>query len=198
MSSKSSTVAVLALGSFLASLSMADASEVYTYTGNFFTTSVASPGANAAIFAGQDVSGEFTLGAALGANFNGVITPTQFSFSGGPFTLTNLNSTNDSFDIQTSNTGAIIDWTILASISNAYANITVATSSSGDLTSSLGPTTFISASNGFAPGTWSASDPPSATPLPAALPLFAGGLGALAMLGWRRKRRAAEVRRQHG
>ena len=28
-------------------------------------------------------------------------------------------------------------------------------------------------------------------PLPAALPLFATGLGALGLLGWRRKRRAA-------
>jgi len=27
------------------------------------------------------------------------------------------------------------------------------------------------------------------TPLPAALPLFAGGLGALGLLGWRRKRK---------
>jgi hypothetical protein len=31
--------------------------------------------------------------------------------------------------------------------------------------------------------------PPSGTPLPAALPLFATGLGALGLLGWRRKRR---------
>ena len=30
-----------------------------------------------------------------------------------------------------------------------------------------------------------------ATPLPGALPLFAGGLGALGLLGWRRKRKAA-------
>ena len=29
------------------------------------------------------------------------------------------------------------------------------------------------------------------TPLPAALPLFATGLGALGLLGWRRKRKAA-------
>jgi hypothetical protein len=29
------------------------------------------------------------------------------------------------------------------------------------------------------------------TPLPAALPLFAGGLGVLGLLGWRRKRKAA-------
>jgi hypothetical protein len=33
----------------------------------------------------------------------------------------------------------------------------------------------------------------SETPLPAALPLFASGLGALGLLGWRRKRKAAAV-----
>ena len=32
--------------------------------------------------------------------------------------------------------------------------------------------------------------PTTATPLPAALPLFASGLGALGLLGWRRKRKA--------
>jgi hypothetical protein len=32
-----------------------------------------------------------------------------------------------------------------------------------------------------------------ATPLPAALPLFATGLGALGLLGWRRKRKARAV-----
>jgi hypothetical protein len=34
------------------------------------------------------------------------------------------------------------------------------------------------------------TDPSSATPLPAALPLFATGLGTLGLLGWRRKRKA--------
>jgi hypothetical protein len=34
---------------------------------------------------------------------------------------------------------------------------------------------------------------PTATPLPAALPLFAGGLGGLGLLGWRRKRKAHAV-----
>jgi hypothetical protein len=33
--------------------------------------------------------------------------------------------------------------------------------------------------------------PPSETPLPAALPLFVGGLGAMGLLGWRRKMKAA-------
>jgi hypothetical protein len=31
------------------------------------------------------------------------------------------------------------------------------------------------------------------TPLPAALPLFAAGLGALGLLGWRRKRKATSI-----
>jgi hypothetical protein len=34
-------------------------------------------------------------------------------------------------------------------------------------------------------------DPATSTPLPAALPLFATGLGVLGLLGWRRKRNAA-------
>jgi len=33
----------------------------------------------------------------------------------------------------------------------------------------------------------------SETPLPAALPLFAGGLGALSLVGWRRKRKVAAL-----
>jgi hypothetical protein len=33
--------------------------------------------------------------------------------------------------------------------------------------------------------------PPSTTPLPAALPLFATGLGGLGVLGWRRKKKSA-------
>jgi hypothetical protein len=42
-------------------------------------------------------------------------------------------------------------------------------------------------SSGSGPGSFTAD----ATPLPAALPLFASGLGALGLLGWRRKRKAA-------
>ena len=41
------------------------------------------------------------------------------------------------------------------------------------------------------PGIVSYPAPPAAVPLPAALPLFATGLGVLGLLGWRRKRRSA-------
>jgi hypothetical protein len=39
------------------------------------------------------------------------------------------------------------------------------------------------------PGRWTFTE----TPLPATLPLFATGLGALGLLGWRRKRKAQAV-----
>jgi hypothetical protein len=43
------------------------------------------------------------------------------------------------------------------------------------------------------PGTWTTGAISAATPLPAALPLFATGLGGLGLLGWRRKRKAQVV-----
>ena len=46
----------------------------------------------------------------------------------------------------------------------------------------------------LSPGQWLHPIRPSntsATPLPAAVPLFATGLGALGLLGWRRKRKDA-------
>jgi hypothetical protein len=41
----------------------------------------------------------------------------------------------------------------------------------------------------FSPGIGNSAE----TPLPAALPLFASGLGGLGLLGWRRKRKAQAV-----
>jgi len=37
------------------------------------------------------------------------------------------------------------------------------------------------------------TDPPTVTPLPGALALFAGGLGTLGLFGWRKKRKAASA-----
>ena len=62
------------------------------------------------------------------------------------------------------------------------------------LDSSVDPKTSISwiAFEGDASGSFGIQGV-AATPLPAALPLFAGGLGALGLLGWRRKRNAKAV-----
>jgi hypothetical protein len=67
---------------------------------------------------------------------------------------------------------------------------------SGNATASADPYIFIAPSNSNA-GDYSivvssnVGNEPLVTPLPAALPLFATGLGALGLLGWRRKRKAA-------
>jgi hypothetical protein len=53
----------------------------------------------------------------------------------------------------------------------------------------LGTTTFNAAALDFS--TITINTIGTATPLPAALPLFATGLGALGLLGWRRKRKPA-------
>jgi hypothetical protein len=45
--------------------------------------------------------------------------------------------------------------------------------------------------NAFFTGDLVIASVPAATPLPAALPLFASALGGLGLLGWRRKRKAA-------
>jgi hypothetical protein len=150
--------------------SAASASTMYTYTGNPFTAGATG-----------SVSGEFTVSSPLGSNFNGAVTPTQFSFSGGQFSLDSSSSPAYVFDIQTSGAGAIIAWFI--GISNGLTSI--ATNNFGD-SANMG---FSFGGNSFSPGTWSVSDSPSATPLPAALPLFAGGLGALGFFGWRERRK---------
>jgi hypothetical protein len=161
----------------------AGASVVYSYTGNPFNTFVG------AAFSGNDaVTGEFTVATALGDNFNGNVSPTQFSFSNGLLSITNFNLPSSVFDIQTSDTGAILQWNIALSIGFGSAGASISTSDSGDHSSIIGPTTFSSASNSGNPGAWSSV---ATTPLPAALPLFASGLGALALLQWRRKRKAA-------
>lgn len=46
------------------------------------------------------------------------------------------------------------------------------------------------AGQGYTPGVWSANAV-GATPIPAALPFFATGLGGLGFLGWRKTRKAA-------
>ena len=99
-----------------------------------------------------------------------------------------------------SNTGAVNNWLL-------YDNNIIST----DLVYLVGPTnnypgtfgsfgTYDYAQSGSNvldynvgnPGMWTAS-PTSPTPLPAALPLFATGLGALGLFGWRRKRKAAAI-----
>jgi hypothetical protein len=56
---------------------------------------------------------------------------------------------------------------------------------SGSTITDIGQTSRSHGSNQDMPGTWTITT----TPLPAALPLFSGGLAALGLFGWRRKRK---------
>jgi hypothetical protein len=67
---------------------------------------------------------------------------------------------------------------------NGYPNAQLSTTASYDVNTPFNGTYSI---------TEITSGSSSATPLPAALPLFATGLGALGLLGWRRKRKAAAI-----
>jgi len=103
----------------------------------------------------------------------------------------------------TSGVGGIAPSTVDDSI-----NATVGFNFPGSSGLPAGATTLIlvteTLANNFAPGligiidsstaTVAGFEPASSvTPLPATLPLFATGLGALGLLGWRRKRKAAAI-----
>jgi hypothetical protein len=81
--------------------------------------------------------------------------------------------------------GAFLE--LLGSINNPLSNGFFFAPSSGDSYSEYSTRLFDS------PYTAVAFSEATATPLPAALPLFASGLGALGLLGWRRKRKAAAL-----
>jgi hypothetical protein len=180
-------IGLVAFAWSIADVSVAKASIVYSYTGDPFSTFFATPGASAGAFVGQSVSGEFTVAAPLGDNFNGVVTPTQFSFFSGLIPINNFSSSAYNFNIQTSDIGDIIDWSISLQHGTCSPGcISIQTSNVRDFTSSRGPTTFISASNTDTPGTWSSA---IVTPLPAGLPLFASGLGLLGLVCLLRGRR---------
>jgi hypothetical protein len=73
----------------------------------------------------------------------------------------------------------------------------------GGTGATIDPSTYIEPESGTCPAgvvnnscgntTFTGSLAISSTPLPAALPLFATGLGALGLLGWRRKRKTQAV-----
>lgn len=162
---RKSVATLLVVAGLFAGASAAKASTVYSYSGNSFTVGGAG-----------SVSGEFTVATALGDNFNGAITPAQFSFSAGALTLNNSNAPAYVIDVQTSDVGAIVAWFI--SITSGLA--TISTSNFSD-SASAG---LVLASDSFNPGTWSISAAPSATPLPASwtmmLSVMVLGLGLMA------------------
>jgi hypothetical protein len=166
----------------------ATADVVYTYTGNVFD--YFTPGSPYSY--SDKVTVSLTLATALGDNLSESVpvVATSFSFSDGLQKITNLTANYSFFGFSTDSIGNITQWVVAAGSSlgtidtlnfNGY-GFGVGSEDSG--CNSFGQCGSNEASSRF----WTTG---SQTPLPGALPLFAAGLGALGLLGWRRKRKNA-------
>ena len=123
-----------------------------------------------------ETAGAFAVG---GQPINMIIGPPA---AGGNYTHANASITNGNFSPYINQVGTFV--ILDSSITNGT-----------DLTNTVVAFLFGTTPDFTRTATFTGSTPPGGsglgtTPLPAALPLFAGGLGALGLLGWRRKRRA--------
>jgi hypothetical protein len=158
----------------------------YDYTGNPYQTA-ASP------YTTSDfISGTMTFTAALPDNLPiTTVFPTSFSFKDGVQTLTQANTIGlfNSFAVSTNATGNITNWSVTATAASCLAAPAcfITTSPIQDNAQVILTGGFSAAAFGNNEGKWNNV---AATPLPAALPLFATGLGAVGLLGWLKKRRS--------
>jgi hypothetical protein len=168
--------------------------------------------------ASERLTGTFTVAGPL-LSVNGDITASVLNFSfldGRGNTLSNLNASNflESFIVQTDPTGNILTWTVNVANDTGipavvtgqfiefrtnsdpnqgdFANIDECLSVSGSSCATFGRDQGNTTGRLDPPvGTWSLASDTVVTPLPTALPLFATGLGALGLIGWRRKRKVS-------
>lgn len=203
-------------GAFLASMGAVQASTVYSYTGPSFVFIQDDDPPTGTYTTSMHVTGSFSVPAPL-LSFSGFFVPDIFSFSDGRNTVTNLNATFAAFNLQTDASGMVLTWDIHVATSpgtnvgdqtfDIFTHGTTGVLGSGvdrgtvrevfdvsffggicciiEFNNDVGSSRNFSDLSGSIPGTW------SATPLPATLPLFATGLGALGLLGWRKRKKAA-------
>jgi len=132
----------------------------------------------------------------LTQTYGTLITGSDFTVTSSPFTITVpasgylLDTPSVSFKIGSTTYTSTLDVAFSGpTITSIYG---FSSTENGDTLSSIGLTSFqlygagISSTDG---GNVSMQLAPAVTPLPAALPLFATGLGAMGLLGWRRKRK---------
>jgi len=202
------TFALIALlgGVVLFSTNSTQASTIYNYVGTNYVDVFDATPPSGAYTTSMRVTGSVTLTNALVPN-SGFVVPNDietFAFSDGRILYTPQNSSVAIFDFSTDPSGTITRWDILLRIGSDPNGPHVAGDQVETLFSRFGIQvddsdrprfsewidpihTGLDAADTAAghPGTW------TATPVPAALPLFATGLGALGLLGWRRKRKQA-------
>jgi hypothetical protein len=188
-------VCAAALSGVVAASARADT--IYTYTGNDFNFIQNDPLSSFPFSTSDFVSGTVDLANRIGDNGgvglsnNGGVGLSDdnlisFSFSNGVQSFNYPGPPSFQFlqisNISTDSTGVITSWYIDL---NVLLFDYLITANSGTITEDSGGTSRSGGSNQGMPGTWTVTT----TPLPAALPLFSGGLAALGLFGWRRKRK---------
>lgn len=176
----------------------------FDYTGQNFDTP--NPNADPTDF-GNHLTASITLNCSPcnGTYYLNDPAVTSFQVSAGPYTApASAFASYLGSDFVTISGGAITVWYIYGlDYPSSYAptpgvpwgnEVILTISNDSNFGHNVGDSysTFLgaqSASNSVA-GIWTQENV-AATPLPAALPLFATGLGALGLLGWRRKKKAA-------
>jgi hypothetical protein len=181
-------VVSLALGLSISTAAMA---ETYQYTGGLFDL------VSGSYTTSDRVSGTLTLSVPLIPNspFGGLPSGdvvTDFSFTDGVQTVTDLNAVMDIFQIEgTDAAGLPTHWSIRIHPNSCPSGVhgtceIVAFNDEIKLDSGVFDASDVGDGS---PGTF-ADITPAATPLPATLPLLAGGLGIIGMLGARNRRKA--------
>jgi hypothetical protein len=165
----------------------------YNYVGNPFTSNDA-PGV------GSNVTGTVTFDFDT-SGFTGQLHQVDVSnlvMTSGIYSFNLTTSANTQFDLTL---GVITDWHVDSGTPpffTGYAVQALGLLGAGGFEQDdvlfytagqyFGPGAFVSCNDGCVQHGWTEAAP-SATPLPAALPLFASGLGALGFARWRRKRK---------
>jgi hypothetical protein len=140
--------------------------------------------ANWAIYA--DVAGS-PGGSALFSGTSGIASTVHLGTESGGF----YSVDKQSFNITPSGLGSGVYWLAIQAVSSDVNTFLALTAGGPSAETHDGGTTWGADYEGWPDGVaFGLYDSPiGATPLPAALPLFATGLGALGLLGWRRKRK---------
>jgi len=154
-------------------------------------------GLAAALFsAAANASTMQTYDITLHQTYGTLVTGSDFTVTSTPFTITVpssgylLDMPTVTFTIGSNSYTSVLDVAFNGSmVSSIYGYSAL---DNGDTLSSIGLTSFQLYGTGIGStigGTVSFAPAPATTPLPAALPLFATGLSALGLLGWRKKRK---------
>jgi hypothetical protein len=163
------------------------AAATYVYTGLNFTSATGS------YTTSDSVTGSLTVASPLGDSMTYVYstmpTPFSWSFSDGVQMISGNDTSNSNVAtwlVTTGTTGNIVSWLIDVVIGTASNPPFIEIfSGGGDTACNSSPCSASGDASNDTAGSWAPQT--SATPLPAALPLFAGGLGMMGWIGSRRR-----------